>query len=382
MFEIIEEWIIKEQGIDIWHEIKEKAGCATADQEFLRREYYQDEELVDVIAAASEVLDTSVPGILEAYGRYTFMHHLANGYDDLLQCQGSTLRQWLSNLNAMHDHIKQSFPGENFIAPIFWCEDCDEVEGSIILHYYSLRGTFYVPLVVGMIEELASYHFDIKVRMHQLALQNEGESSITTWRITAVDETQRWKLSPKAMGQQFEDKPVRFDSIPLPGKCPFSGKQFKKTDHLTSSNRPEKAMGQQFEDKPVRIDSVPLPSKCPFSGKEFKKTDHLTSSHGPLNVETSPKKCPWSPSEQEITSSVSSTAELSSTGDSVFQKFAETEENLGLSQTEMQEIFPFHILVDNAFHILQVGNLLPKVLKKKVEDFQGLHIQEVVQITR
>eukprot|EP00980_Cylindrotheca_fusiformis_P006381 scaffold1362_cov125-Cylindrotheca_fusiformis.AAC.4 len=339
MFEIIEEWIIKEQGIDTWHEIKEKAGCAIKDQEFLRRAFYRDEELADVIVAASEVLNRSVPGILEAYGRYVFMHHLANGYDDLLRCQGSTLRQWLSNLNAMHDHIKQSFPGENFIAPIFWCEDCDKVEGSIILHYYSLRGTLYVPMVVGIVEELASYHFDIKVRMHQLALQNEGGSSITTWRITAVDETQRWKLSPKAMGQQFEDTPVSFDGVALPTKCPFSGKRLKKTEHLTSSNRP-------------------------------------------VNVETSPKKCPWSPLEQEITSPTSSTAELSSTGDSVFQQFTEREENLGLSHTDMQEIFPFHILVDSAFHILQVGNLLPKVLKKKVEDFQGLHIQDVVQITR
>eukprot|EP00980_Cylindrotheca_fusiformis_P002009 scaffold444_cov109-Cylindrotheca_fusiformis.AAC.6 len=339
LFEIIEEWIIKEHGSDTWHEVKEKAGCATKDQEFLRRAYYRDEELVDLVIAASELLRTPVRQVLEAYGRYFVMYQFGNGYDELLRCQGSTLRQWLSNLNAMHDHLKRSFPGDTFAAPIFWCEDCDEVEGSIILHYYSLRGPLFVPMVVGMLEQLTSYHFEIEVKMHQLALQNEGGSSITTWRITAADETQRWKLSPRAMGQQCEDKPVNFDGVTLPSKCPFSGKRLQKPEPVTFSDRP-------------------------------------------VNVDISPKKCPWSPLGQEIISPASSTAESSFTGDSVFQQLNGTDENSGLSHTEMQRIFPFHILVANDFHILQVGNLLPKVLKKKVEDFQGLHIQDVVQITR
>eukprot|EP00980_Cylindrotheca_fusiformis_P002007 scaffold444_cov109-Cylindrotheca_fusiformis.AAC.4 len=304
------------------------------DKEFLRRAYYRDENLVDIVVAASELLCMSVPDILDDFGRYVIMHHFANGYDDLLRCQGSTLRQWLSNLNAMHDHVKRSFPGENFIAPIFWCEDCDKIEGSIILHYYSLRGTLLVPMVVGIVEQLASYHFEVEVKMHQLALQNEGGSRITTWRITAVDETQRWKLSPKAIGPECENKPVKFDSVALPTKCPFSGKHLKKMEDRT------------------------------------------------VNVDNSPTKCPLSPLDQEFTSSESSTAESTFTGDSVFQQLNGTEENSGLSHTEMQRIFPFHILVANDFHILQVGNLLPKVLKKRVEDFQGLHIQDVVQITR
>eukprot|EP00980_Cylindrotheca_fusiformis_P002013 scaffold444_cov109-Cylindrotheca_fusiformis.AAC.10 len=340
VFEIIEEWIIKEHGVDIWHEVKEKAGCATKDQEFLRRAYYRDEELVDLFIAASELLSTPVKQILEAYGRHFVMYHFANGYDELLKCQGSTLRQWLSNLNAMHDHLKRSFPGEKFVAPIFWCEDCDEVEGSIILHYYSLRGPLFVPMVVGMLEQLTSYHFEVEIKMHQLALQNEGGSSITTWRITAVDETQRWKLSPKAMGPECENKPVNFDGVAIPNRCPFSGKRLKKPEPVASSDTA-------------------------------------------VNVETSPTRSRFSPlPPHEITSPASSTADTSSTTDSVFQQYNETEEDSGLSQTEMQEIFPFHILVDNAFHILQVGNLLPKVLKKKVEDFQGLHIQDLVQITR
>jgi hypothetical protein len=187
VFEIVEEWVIEKQGIETWHKIKEKAGCEIKDQSFLRRAYYQDEKLIDIIVAASELLSTSVPDILEAFGHYVIMHHFANGYDDLLRCQGSTLRQWLSNLNAMHDHVQMSFPGENFIAPIFWCEDCDQVEGSILLHYYSLRGTLLVPMVVGIVEQLASYHFEVEVKMYRLALQDHNVADYCSRRNSKLE---------------------------------------------------------------------------------------------------------------------------------------------------------------------------------------------------
>jgi class 3 adenylate cyclase len=97
VFEIVEEWVIEKQGIDIWHAIKEKARCKVEDQVFLRRSYYPDKELVDIVVAASEILFLSVAEILESFGHYVLMHHYNNGYDELLRCQGSTLRQWLSN---------------------------------------------------------------------------------------------------------------------------------------------------------------------------------------------------------------------------------------------------------------------------------------------
>ena len=55
-------------------------------------------------------------------------------------CQGSTLRTWLSKINALHDHLESAFP-RGMIKPVFWCEDDEDIEGSIILHYFSKRGT-------------------------------------------------------------------------------------------------------------------------------------------------------------------------------------------------------------------------------------------------
>ena len=98
VFEIVEEFVIEKQGLDVWRAVKAKAGCVMEDHAFLRRSYYEDSEIVDIIAAAANILGVSVPDILETFGHYVIRHHYVNGYNDLLRAQGTTLRTWLSNL--------------------------------------------------------------------------------------------------------------------------------------------------------------------------------------------------------------------------------------------------------------------------------------------
>jgi guanylate cyclase soluble subunit beta len=181
VYEIFEHWAIHHHhGLDTWHAIKEKAGCEVEDEAFVTRTYYRYDTWVDLINAASDQLDMSSSDILESYGHFNIKYHFDNGYGALLKCQGSTLRQWLSNLNAMHDHVQKSFPGDNYCPPVFWCEDCDEVEGSILLHYTSKRGNLLAPWVVGIVEEIAVTFFEVDVKMDQLVLQAENGPASTS----------------------------------------------------------------------------------------------------------------------------------------------------------------------------------------------------------
>jgi len=68
VFEIIEEFVIEKQGIDVWHAIKAKAKCGMEDFAFVRRSHYEDSECVAIVAAAAEVLGTTVPVVLEMFG--------------------------------------------------------------------------------------------------------------------------------------------------------------------------------------------------------------------------------------------------------------------------------------------------------------------------
>ena len=223
--------VISKFGEETWHKIKETAGCTVSDGGFLRYKYYPDSDTVQLVVAASQVLGISVDDVLYAFGDYFIDYVQDNGYANVLECLGSNMRDWLSNLNSLHDHLQASYP-KGFVAPVFWSED-DEGQlnhlesakklaaeavadnssngddtgtvytvggrtAAILVHYYSQRGSLLVPLVVGLIHKLAKSYFDLDIRMDQLQLQDE-DSGVphTTWRVTTADPEEAHKLRGK-----------------------------------------------------------------------------------------------------------------------------------------------------------------------------------------
>ena len=194
-------------GEETWHQIKKKANCEVVDGGFLRYKYYPDSDTVTLVIAASEVLGISVDEVLEAFGDYFIDYVQDNGYSNVLECLGKNLRDWLSNLNTLHDHLQASYP-KGFVAPVFWSEDdpnSSAEEGAILVYYYSQRGSLLVPLVVGVLKKLALTYFDIEINLERLTLQDqaidggeEGEThKHTSWRVTAKNPEEAYKLRGK-----------------------------------------------------------------------------------------------------------------------------------------------------------------------------------------
>lgn len=247
-----EQLVITKFGLDAWHAIKASAGCTVKDYGFEQHGAYPDSATVDIVVAAAEALSVTVDDVLELFGQFFIEYTISKGYDNLLRCQGSTLRLWLSNLNAMHDHLQSSLPAGNF--PVFWCENCPDHEGSIILHYYSIRGALLGGVVVGIVKEVANVYFDLEVKMERTAIQGEDGSQCNTWRISAVDPEKSHKLT-KQYGANVDDIVIRetierrsrrrtsFDSegaslrTSLNGemKCPFSHSNGSHSNGLADS---------------------------------------------------------------------------------------------------------------------------------------------------
>lgn len=197
--------VVSKFGDETWHKIKEKANCQVEDGGFLRYKYYPDSDTVQLVVAASEVLGLTVDEVLFAFGEFFVSYVQDNGYANVLECLGSNLRDWLSNLNSLHDHLQASYP-KGFIAPVFWSEDDEEFDKSssgagknaILVNYYSKRGSLLVPLVVGLIKRVAKVYFDIEIDMHQLQLQDEAAGiNHTTWRVTSVNPNESLRLRGK-----------------------------------------------------------------------------------------------------------------------------------------------------------------------------------------
>lgn len=71
-----------------------------------------------------------------------------SGYDKILKVLGATPRDFLQNLDALHDHLATIYPGMR--APSFRCTERPE-DGVLILHYYSEREGLE-PIVIGLVK--------------------------------------------------------------------------------------------------------------------------------------------------------------------------------------------------------------------------------------
>ena len=108
-------------------------------------------------------LDVEARELLEGFGEQFFIWCREYGYDRTLQALGATLRDFLTNLDALHDHLATNmFPGMR--APSFRCSDGSD--GEILLHYYSVRRGLE-PIVIGIVKtvarELHSTQIDMEV---------------------------------------------------------------------------------------------------------------------------------------------------------------------------------------------------------------------------
>lgn len=85
----------------------------------------------------AHLIFTEIPAneILEMFGRMFFEFCQDSGYDTILQVLGATTKDFLQNLDALHDHLATIYPGMK--APSFRCSE--RIDGSLILHYYSER---------------------------------------------------------------------------------------------------------------------------------------------------------------------------------------------------------------------------------------------------
>lgn len=55
--------------------------------------------------------DLPASAILELFGQFFFEFCVESGFDKILSVLGSTTRDFLENLDALHDHLSTIYPG-------------------------------------------------------------------------------------------------------------------------------------------------------------------------------------------------------------------------------------------------------------------------------
>ncbi|KAG5338085.1 GCYB1 cyclase, partial [Acromyrmex heyeri] len=160
--------VVKTFGNETWETIK-KDAAVNMEGQFLVRQIYEDEITYNLISAAVNKLNIPANEILELFGRMFFEFCQDSGYDKILQVLGATPRDFLQNLDALHDHLGTLYPGMR--APSFRCTERPE-DGALILHYYSDRpGLEHI--VIGIVKTVAKKLHDTDVDMQIVKTKSE-----------------------------------------------------------------------------------------------------------------------------------------------------------------------------------------------------------------
>jgi len=391
-----ESLVVTKFGLEKWHEIKEKAGCTVNDGGFIRHKYYTDESSVDLVVAVSAVLGISVNDVLEVFGQYFMEFTRDAGYDNLLSCQGSNLRLWLSNLNALHDHLQDTLPRGRF--PEFWSEDDIEVKGTIILSYFSERGSLFVPFVVGLVKEVARYHFDLEITMELLQTQGENDAKYSAWRIGTVDPAEIHKLTAKSLtsssrgtvSSQSSDLEDVLREADIGEKAEAASCPFHEMQKLTKSQTISERAATRFWDR-ARVGTVTSlgekgGSQVPLNtGKSSEGTPYSTESpNSPIQQDDSisPQIEDGNMNEHLENYKRSPDAAKRSVDDDPIHEPQEDQEitireaegpktrfsdkgqptDSFITNKMMQQIFPYHVVLDHRFIIIQAGTSLSKLI--------------------
>jgi len=153
----IKDLIEQQHGTSAWQRIAEAAGFEAGS--FLSMDVYDDALTYRLVAAAAEELGVAAETLLEAFGEYWIQYTAAEGYGDLMDLFGSSMRTFLENLDSMHARLGMSM--QDMQPPRFTFEQGDS--GAWLLHYESDRAGL-APMVTGLLRGLAArFQEDVEV---------------------------------------------------------------------------------------------------------------------------------------------------------------------------------------------------------------------------
>lgn len=131
-----------------------------------------------VIISFCIVLGLDIDTALEGFGAHFFHYTVQSGYDQILRVLGRNLKDFLCNLDALHDHLANIYPGME--APSFRCTEADD--GALLLHYYTKRSGLE-SIVIGLVKTISTDVLNTSVTVKILAKKGDNGSDHTVFAI-------------------------------------------------------------------------------------------------------------------------------------------------------------------------------------------------------
>ncbi|XP_063056024.1 soluble guanylate cyclase 88E-like [Engraulis encrasicolus] len=158
--EAVNDYINESYGEDVWRLIEARAEIPHL--KFVRHQMYNDNLILRLAKAAGEVLGKTHDELMYAFGVYMVKRIGNYGYERILKVLGRNVRDFINELDNLHEYFRFSFPK---VQPPSFCVE-EECETSLTLHYRSTRKGF-TQFVKGQLSQVGRqfYNTDIEVEI-------------------------------------------------------------------------------------------------------------------------------------------------------------------------------------------------------------------------
>ncbi|XP_029596236.1 soluble guanylate cyclase 88E-like [Salmo trutta] len=210
--EAVNDYINESYGEDVWRLIEARAEIPHL--KFVRHQMYNDNLILRLAKAAGEVLGKTHDELMYAFGVYMVKRIGNYGYERILKVLGRNVRDFINELDNLHEYFRFSFPK---VQPPSFCVE-EECETSLTLHYRSTRKGF-TQFVKGQLSQVGRQFYNTDIEVEILSKEETEKMTYVIYKMNFDNAAFKHRMPQQKTAPGYEKLPMKrgifFDMFPF-----------------------------------------------------------------------------------------------------------------------------------------------------------------------
>ncbi|XP_063734777.1 soluble guanylate cyclase 88E-like isoform X2 [Eleginops maclovinus] len=210
--EAVNDYINESYGEDVWRLIENRAEIPHL--KFVRHQMYNDNLILRLAKAAGEVLGKTHDELMYAFGVYMVKRIGNYGYERILKVLGRNVRDFINELDNLHEYFRFSFPK---VQPPSFCVE-EECETSLTLHYRSTRKGF-TQFVKGQLSQVGRQFYSTDIEVEILSKEETEKMTYVVYKMNFDNAAFKHRMPQQKTAPGYEKLPMKrgifFDMFPF-----------------------------------------------------------------------------------------------------------------------------------------------------------------------
>ncbi|XP_046702051.1 soluble guanylate cyclase 88E-like [Silurus meridionalis] len=202
--EAVNDYINESYGEDVWRLIEARAEIP----------HLNDNLILRLAKAAGEVLGKTHDELMYAFGVYMVKRIGNYGYERILKVLGRNVRDFINELDNLHEYFRFSFPK---VQPPSFCVE-EECETSLTLHYRSTRKGF-TQFVKGQLSQVGRQFYNTDIEVEILSKEETEKMTYVVYKMNFDNAAFKHRMPQQKTAPGYEKLPMKrgifFDMFPF-----------------------------------------------------------------------------------------------------------------------------------------------------------------------